>query len=154
AIGLVLQEDTTLLDSLGNEVNLVLPANDLGVSSNFVVNPFPPTTVAIVEVNSGSAQRSRLTNITLHFSTTITAATLTGLGAVTLTRTTANGLGTIGTIVQTGATGANGRITVSPASGPVSSLTLTFDNANGDPVTLGVENGSLSDGHWQLSIPY
>jgi len=58
-----------------------------------------------------------------------------------------------GIVVQTGATGANGRILVSPTSGMVSSITLTFDNANGAPLTAGVESGSLADGRWQLAIP-
>ena len=55
--------------------------------------------------------------------------------------------------MQTGATGANGRILVSPSTGMTSTLTLTFDNASGAGVTPGVENGSLADGRWQMAIP-
>ncbi|CAN5392064.1 hypothetical protein BH11PLA2_BH11PLA2_23420 [soil metagenome] len=104
-------------------------------------------------VNGGATQRSRVTTITVTFVTAVNVSTLTGLGAITFTRTLATPSGTVGTVVQTGATGANGRILVSPASGLVQSVTLTFDNANGTAVTPGVESGSLSDGRWQLAIP-
>ena len=40
-----------------------------------------------------------------------------------------------------------------PASGIVSSSTLTFNNANGSATSAGVEYGSLRDGRWLLSIP-
>ena len=42
---------------------------------------------------------------------------------------------------------SNGLI-VSPATGMVSSITLTFANV----VNSGVENGSLADGRWQLAV--
>src|SRR5439155_7298509 len=106
-------------------------------------------TVNSLSVNGGAVQRSRLTSLAVNFSSPVDAATLTGLGAIALTRTA----GGPGTVVQTGASGANGRITVSPASGSVNSVTLTFDNANGSGVSAGVENGSLADGRWRLAIP-
>lgn len=104
-------------------------------------------------VNNRAAQRSRLTTIKVNFVNPINAATLSTLGAIKLTRTAATSLGTVGTIVQTGATGTNGRIVVSPSSGTVQSVTLTFDNADGSATSPGVENGSLADGRWQLTIP-
>jgi hypothetical protein len=36
----------------------------------------------------------------------------------------------------------------------VTNLTLAFANANGAPAGTGVEHGSLSDGRWQLDIPW
>jgi hypothetical protein len=75
---------------------------------------------------------------------------LTDPGAITLTRTAGP---VIGTVVQTGANGTNGRILISPASGNVTSVTLQFDNANAANTTVGVEYGSLADGRWQLAIP-
>ena len=57
-----------------------------------------------------------------------------------MTRTAATASGTVGTIVQTGAVGPNGRVLVAPSTGMVTSVTLTFDNADGSPVTAGVEN--------------
>jgi hypothetical protein len=89
-------------------------------------------------VNNGDTQRSRLTTISLSFANPVNAASLASLGAIRLTRTD-------GTLVQTA--GSNGRIIVSPATGAVAALTLTFDGAGG------VENGSLANGRWQLSIP-
>ena len=114
----------------------------------------PPTTVSLVTIDAGAMQHSRLTTITVSFATPIQVSTLTGLGAITLTRTdTTRTGGVIGTVVQTGATGANGRITISPSSGVVSSITLTFSNADGSGISAGVEYGSLADGYWQLAIP-
>jgi hypothetical protein len=148
---ITLQPGATLLDAQGNPAVITLPANNLAVSTSFLVNPLPPTTISATTVNLGSVQRSRLTNIRLTFSTPVNAAFLAQPGAMKLTRTAG---AVVGTTVQTGATGANGRITVSQSSGLVSSITLTFDNADGSPVSAGVENGSLADGRWQLTIPY
>ncbi len=108
-----------------------------------------PTGVSNIVVNGNAVQRSRLTSIEVNFSNPIDAATLLAAGAITLTRTT----GGPATVVQTGAIGANGLITVAPMSGLVSTLTLTFANADGSPITAGVEYGSLADGRWQLAIP-
>jgi hypothetical protein len=94
-----------------------------------------------------------LTSIVLNFNILVDAASLTGLGAIKLARTRATPSGTVGTVVQTGATGANGRILVTPLSGIVSSVTLTFDNADGSTSTDGVVLGSLADGRWQLTVP-
>jgi hypothetical protein len=141
----------TLRDVAGSDVDLSLPAINLAVAGNLIINPLPPTTVSLVTVNGGSSQRSRLTSLTLNFAMPVNAASLTSIGAISLTRYAG---GTVGTIVRTGATGANGRITVSPSTGLVSSVTLTFDNADGSPASAGVENGSLADGRWQLAIPY
>lgn len=104
-------------------------------------------------VNGGASQRSRITTLKVNFTAPVDAATLTGLGAITLTRTAATALGTVGTVVQTGAAGASGRILVGPASGFTFSVTLTFDNADGSPASAGVEGTSLTDGRWQLAIP-
>jgi hypothetical protein len=111
------------------------------------------TSVSSIQINGGAAQRSRLTTIMVNFASSINASTLTGLAAITLTRTVATSSGTVGTVVQTGATGANGRILVSPPTGTTFSITLTFTNANGAATTAGVESGSLADGRWQLAIP-
>ena len=137
----------TLRDASNNNAILTRPLSDLAKNSNIIVNPQLPT-VALLIVNSGLSQRSRLTSVTVAFSVPIDA---TQLNQVVLTRTAGD---TVGTVVQTGAVGPNGRIIVSPATGLVSSVTLTFDNADGSPMSAGVENGSLADGRWQLSIPY
>ncbi len=104
----------------------------------------PVATPTVVTVNGGS-QRSRVTSLTLDFAIPVDAASLTAPGAIALTSGS--------TVVQTGSTGAAGRVTLSPATGMVTSITLTFSNANGDPVSAGVEYGSLSDGRWTLTIP-
>lgn len=148
--GLALSSGATLVNSGNAAASLALPASNLAQNANIIVNPPPPTTVSSVIVNSGAVQRSRLTTITLNFSNPINAADYQSLGAIRLTRTAG---GTFGTLVQTGATGANGRILVAPLTGTVSALTLTFDNANGAAITQGVENGSLADGRWQITIP-
>jgi ELWxxDGT repeat protein len=148
---MTLQPGATMLDAQGNPAILTLPANNLAANTSFLVNPLPPTTVSTITVNLGATQRSRLTNIMLTFSTPVNAAFLAQPGAMTLTRTAG---ATVGTTVQTGAAGANGRIFVSPSTGMVSSITLTFANADGSPISAGVERGSLADGRWQLSIPY
>jgi hypothetical protein len=124
-----------------------LPASNLAINADIMINPSPPSSLTI---NFGATQHSRLTAITVNFPSPINAAVL---GPITLTRTAAISNGSIGTVVQTGATGVNGRINVSPMAGLTSSITLTFDNADGSPVTAGVENGSLADGRWQISIP-
>lgn len=104
-------------------------------------------------VNNGAAQRSRVTTLTVNFTQPVDVATLTSPGGITLTRTSALNSGAVGTVVQAGATGGNGNILLSPANGNVTTVTLTFDNANGIESSSGVENGSLSDGYWQLAIP-
>ncbi len=104
-------------------------------------------------VNDGAVQRSRLTTITVNFAQPVAASLFSLAGVITLTRTAATSAGTIGTIVQTGATGNNGRIVPSQTTGLVTSITLTFDNADTSNVTGGVEYGSLADGRWQLAIP-
>ena len=106
-----------------------------------------------IVVNNGAVQRSRLTTITVNFSSPVDASTLTAPGAITLTSTGNYPNGPVGEVVQTGATGANGLINVAPSSGMVSSVTLTFSNADGSGLTAGVEYGSLADGEWQLAIP-
>jgi fibronectin type 3 domain-containing protein len=112
-----------------------------------------PQGVLSVQVNGGASQRSRLTTITVNFSSSVDAASLAVLGGITLTRTAATGTGVVGTLVQTGAGGANGRILISPNSGNATSVMLTFDNADGSSVSSGVESGSLADGRWRLAIP-
>jgi hypothetical protein len=137
-------------DLSGFFASLSLPASNLANNANLIVNPPPPTTVSFITVNVGADQRSRLTSIQVNFTNPVNAANFATAGAIALTSTAGP---SIGTIVQTGAIGPNGRILVSPASGMVSSLTLTFDNADGSATSAGVENGSLTDGRWQLNIP-
>jgi autotransporter-associated beta strand protein len=147
--------DAFQIDSsaFANPVNgkFSIEARDGG--KNFYVVYTPSDNVANIVVNNGAAQRSRLTTITVNFINPVDTSTLIGLGAITLTGTAATQSGVVGTIVQTGASGANGRILVSSTSGIASSITLTFDNADGSPVTAGVEYGSLADYRWQLAIP-
>ena len=80
----------------------------------------------------------------MNFASPVNAATLQAAGAITLTRTAATSNGTVGTVVNT----SNGLI-VSPTTGSVTSVTLTFANV----VNNGVENQSLADGRWRLAIP-
>jgi hypothetical protein len=117
--------------------------------NDLVLNGTVRPAVTAVSVNGGNAQRSRITSVGLTFGAPVDASTLTALGAITLTRTA----GGPATLVQTAATGANGRITVSPATGLVAAVTLSFSNANSAATTAGVEYGSLADGRWQLSVP-
>src|SRR5439155_16859470 len=100
--------------------------------------------VSSFTVNGGAVQRSRLTTITVTFASPVDLSQFQSAGAVTLTRTAATPVGTVGTVVNT----SNGLI-VSPATGTGSSITLTFANL----VNAGVESGSLADGRWRLAIP-
>ena len=120
-------------------------------NENFAIQG-PPLAVSDLTVNNGDAQRSRLTTIRVTFANPVTIDQFSAVGAITLTRTTATALGTVGTIVQTGATGANGLISVTQL-GPTNTIDLTFSNADLSAVTPGVESGSLADGRWQLAIP-
>lgn len=124
-----------------------------GGDGNDVVLTAASTTPAVTGfiVNNGNPQRSRITTIEVTFAGSVDATAFTGLGAITLTRFAATPSGTVGTVVQTGATGANGRVIV--AQGAPNSLVLTFDNADSSNITAGVEYGSLADGRWQLAIP-
>jgi hypothetical protein len=106
-------------------------------SNSFSIAPI----VSGITVNGGAAQRSRLTSIVVNFQNPVDFSTI---GAITLTRTMATAFGTVGTVVNT----SNGLI-VTPSSGTVSSITLTFSNT----VNAGIEYGSLTDGRWQLAIP-
>jgi hypothetical protein len=91
-------------------------------------------------VNNGNAQRSRITTITVNFQSPVDASQFQAAGAITLTRTA----GGPSVVVNT----SNGLI-VSPASGTVSSITLTFSNTL---ITGSVEYASLADGYWQLAV--
>jgi hypothetical protein len=91
-------------------------------------------------VNNGNGQRSRITTITVNFQNPVDATQFQAAGAVTLTRTA----GGPSVVVNT----SNGLI-VSPASGTVSSITLTFSNTL---ITGSVEYASLADGYWQLAV--
>ena len=150
--GIALAVGATVLDAGSNNANLALPVSNLAVNANLIINPIPPT-VTNISVNQGANQRSRLTTIALTFDQPVNATNFTTLGAIQLQRTKATFTGSVGTLVQTGATGSSGRILVSPDSGTTTLLTLTFDNADGAPILPGVGYGSLTDGRWQLSIP-
>src|SRR5262245_62126383 len=91
-------------------------------------------------VNDGQPQRSRITTISATFSSSIDTALFQNPGAVTLTRT-AGGPATVVTI--------GSGLVITPGAGNSNSITLTFQNASPG----GLENGSLSDGRWQLAIP-
>lgn len=103
-------------------------------------------------INTGQGQRSRLTSITVTFNGSVSPGSFTNPGDMKLTRYVATPTGVVGTVVETGAVGANGLITVTQP-GPSTELLLTFSNADSSNVTSGVEFGSLSDGRWELSIP-
>lgn len=96
-------------------------------------------------VNDGNAQRSRLTKIVVNFASPADALLFQTLGAVKLTRTgiPTNNIGTIGTVVDL----SNG-LQIAPASGMVSSITLTFASVD----NAGINYGSLADGRWQMNI--
>jgi PKD repeat protein len=126
-------------------------SGSISTTKTIAVNVFTPPTVGSITINAGNSQRSRVTQIVVNLAEPITLnpTTFSGLGAVTLVRTS----GGLPATVQTGATGPSGRITVAPLSGTTSTLSLTFDNADGSGITTGVESGSLADGRWQLNIP-
>lgn len=152
--GLALGGGANLVTTAGSApVSLSLPSSNLANNANLIVNPPPPTTVTFIDVNNGEAQRSRITSLTLNFNNPVNAADFTAQGAITLTRTAATKQGTVGTVVQTGAAPGNGLITLTPSSGTITIITLSFSNAGGASTSAGVENGSLSDGRWQLAIP-
>lgn len=119
---------------------------------SFEFTPGSSTTVMDISVNGGAIQRSRVTEIIVTFSGAVSPSGFSGVGDIKLTRYVSTPSGTVGTIVQTGATGANGLITVSQP-GPTNQLALTFSNADASSVTDGVEYQSLSDGRWELTIP-
>jgi hypothetical protein len=123
-------------------------APDLGA---FELQPIAPGVTDLV-VNHGAVQRSRVTAITVNLSAPIRVEDLPLFGGIRLEAISAGGT-PLGTVVETGATGAHGRILVGPATGVVWSFTLTFDNADGSATTAGVQHGSLSDGRWRLTIP-
>jgi hypothetical protein len=79
----------------------------------------------------------------VNFATAVDASLFQALGAVTLTRTAATSSGAVGTVVNL----SNGLV-ISPASGTVSNITLTFTNV----VNAGVESRSIADGRWQLAV--
>ncbi len=90
-----------------------------------------------IVVNDGTAQRSRLTKVVVTFVAPVSVASL---GTISFIRTMPNDA------VQVNV--SNGLI-VSPASGTVTSITLTFQNID----TAGLDHGSLADGRWQLALP-
>jgi len=144
---LSLAAGATLKDLAGNAAILALPTNNLAALKTFIINPLAPTTVSAVTVNLGAAQRSRVTAIRLDFAMPVNAVQLARPGVVVLTRSD-------GATVSTGAMGSTGRISIAPLSSSTTSVTLTFDVADGSMVNNSVEYGSLADGVWQLSIPY
>jgi hypothetical protein len=137
-----------------------------GGGGDFCLAMPPSNTAPVVtgfSVNTGASQaymdqRSRLTNITVTFASDLTApqfAAFSAVGGVTLTRNhvAAGSSLTVGTLVQTGAVGANGLIALTQPTS--NTIQLTFSNADGSQQLpdRGVEYGSLGDGYWQLAIP-
>ena len=119
--------------------------------SKSVVLAAPSVTSYVV--NGGAVQRSRVTTITIDFASPVLAEAFDVPGAITITRTE-NLVGPgDDTVVETGAIGTDGNIVLSQTTGYVSSVTLTFDNADGNGISPGVEYGSLADCSWRLSIP-
>ncbi|CAN5185800.1 hypothetical protein BH11PLA2_BH11PLA2_29630 [soil metagenome] len=114
-------------------------------TSTFMVKVLAPPTITSTVINGGDPQRSRVNSITLNFATATATSSLAMANVITLTRS-----GSV--TVTTGSTGAKGRVTISPATGSVTSVVLSFDNANTAAITAGVENRSLSDGIWTLSV--
>jgi hypothetical protein len=129
----------TLNDIAGNAANLTLPASNLAVNANIIVNPAPPTTVSFIAINLGAVQRSRVTQIDVTFNNPVNVANYAPVGAITLTRTSGGS-----PVVLDSSNG----LSIAPLTGMVSTLTLTFTGNNG------VESSSLADGRWQLAIPY
>lgn len=149
--GISLSPGATLRDFNNADALLGVQPINLAETASIVVNPLPPSTLVGVFVNLGSIQRSQLDSIILNLQQPVNVATLGLPGAISLTQTAGK---SIGTIVQTGASNPTGRITLTPAVGITSSIILTFSNPGGVAESAGVEHGSLTDGRWQLSIPY
>jgi hypothetical protein len=105
------------------------------VVSGFTVNGNP----------GANSQRSRLTQVVVNFAAPVNVAQFQAPGAVKFLRTgvPTNNVETVGTVVDT----SNGLI-VNPASGTMSSITLTFDAVD----NAGIDSGSLADGRWQLNV--
>jgi hypothetical protein len=110
------------------------------------------TTVSGFIINDAAAQRSRVTNITVQFTGSVSPGSFAAAGDITLTRYASTVNGVNGTIVQTGAPVGTGLITVTQP-GPLNELRLEFSNQGGNDVSSGVEYLSLADGRWQLEIP-
>ncbi|CAN5303697.1 hypothetical protein BH11PLA2_BH11PLA2_38990 [soil metagenome] len=116
-----------------------------------------PTVTGLI-INGGAVQRSRILSIEVFFDVDVTAAVFNLSGAVKLTRTAvpAPATGSVGDVLKSGETAfSSGLITV--AQGATNSLLLTFDNTTDNtfapvPETVFVENTSLSDGYWKLTI--
>lgn len=119
---------------------------------SMAVTPNPNNSVIGFSINTGQGQRSRLQTLTVTFANPVNPAFFNNAGDITLTRYASTISGVNGTVVQTGAVGANGLITVTQP-GPANTLTLTFSNADGSSVTQGVEYDSLADGRWRLALP-
>jgi hypothetical protein len=68
---------------VSNDAILTLPASNLAQNANLIINPPPPTTVALLSINGDDAQRSRLTKFDITLSG---AMPLTSLGAISVTR--------------------------------------------------------------------
>ncbi len=135
-----------LLDAGANPTPLSPDVDQNGNSRSFnqtdigSVEVQPAAAVSGFVVNDNAVQRSRLTQVVVNFTSMVDASLFQSVGAVTFTRTDVTG----GPVVNT----SNGLV-IAPATGLVSSLTLTFQNIT----NAGVEFGSLSDGRWQLAIP-
>jgi hypothetical protein len=94
--------------------------------------------VSNIIINGGDTQRSRITAITVNFSTAIDTAIFQNPGAVTLTRLTPAASITVGS-----------GLTITPGAGNAGSIALAFNSTS----NAGIESGSLADGLWQLAIP-
>lgn len=140
---LVASDDNSATDGRNALLNIVAAAagdyrvrvsNSGSTSGEYVLrvaNAVPA--VLGVQINDGAAQRSRVTSITVTFSTAVTFAP----GAFILTQ----GASTLSSI-------ASGGILVNSALvGTQTLATLTFDSA-----IAGVEYGSLADGNWTLTV--
>jgi hypothetical protein len=110
-----------------------------------VVPEYDTDEIEVNVVNGGGIQRSRVLDVDVYFANFYVNSTFTGTGNITLTN--ANSV-----VVQTGATGANGRVNVTSQIMQSNSIRLYFDNANSSNVTSGVEYTSLADGRWDLVV--
>ncbi|CAN5525463.1 hypothetical protein BH11PLA2_BH11PLA2_47180 [soil metagenome] len=149
---LALTGGSTLKDDATNNSVLTLPVSNLSSNAAIIIDAGTGPVATDFIVNSGNAQRSRITRIEVQFNAPVIAADFNSLGAITLTRTAVSSrpTGAIGNIVQTGLAASN-HITVTQGTG--TSLVLTFDNNSSFTTeSVGVEYGSLTDGYWRLNV--
>jgi hypothetical protein len=153
------EEAPIFLEVLSPLVDFVISTEypDAKTDQRGVPRPFSPNNKVYLDVGAveiyGESQVQVQSSMTLQFTEPVDLALFKNQSSIRLDRSdeVANGVDEA-YIVETGATGTNGKITLSPAAGKASSVTLTFSDATASTPAPGLEHGSLIDGFWKLSV--